>query len=71
MSLHHSIVYTNISNHMHPTGGQVSGAILSEHQAEAEAATAPAEASRGGHDETKNGSDECQDEPWWYWWQCE
>lgn len=36
----------------------MSGAILSEHQAEAEAATASAEVARGSHDEEKNGSNE-------------
>lgn len=37
----------------------MSGAILSEHQAEAEAATTPAEVAGGSHDEEENGSDEC------------
>ena len=41
-----------------PLGSEMSGAILSEHQAEAEAATAPAEVAGGSHDEEKDGSDE-------------
>ena len=49
-------------------------AILSEHQAEVEAATAPAEVAGGSHDEEENGPDECQDESWWneckqQWWE--
>ena len=38
----------------------MSGAVLPQHQAEAAAATAPAAAPRGGHDETQDGTDERQ-----------
>ena len=43
-------------------GGQMSGPVLSQHQTEAAAAAAPAEAEGGRHDEAKDGSDECEDE---------
>ena len=38
--------------------------FLPEHQAEAAAAAAPAAAAGGRHDETEDGPDERQDEPW-------
>ena len=40
----------------------MSGAVLSQHQTETEAAAAPAEAEGGRHDEAKDGPDEREDE---------